>query len=86
MMIRKVASLVLAGALGLVAVAAATAQEPPRRSRGGHVIQLPEQEIEGRRQMPAQFVLVRSETGYQVVEQRPDLVREIVRSTRSGAF
>ena len=84
-MVRKIASFVIAGALGLGLAATAAADDPPA-SRRGRVIQLPDTPIVGRRQVPVQFVLVRSESGYRVVEQRPDLAREIVRSTRAGAF
>ena len=83
-MIRKLASLVLAGALGLGLAATAAADDPPASRRG--VIDLPVTYIQGRAEVPVQFVLVRTESGYRVVEQRPDLVREIVRSTRAGAF
>ena len=83
---RKIVTLGILGLLGLgiVGTAAADDADCPRVENG--VIILCDQQVEGRRQVPVQFVMVRSDAGYRLVEQRTSFVREIVRTTGTGAL
>jgi hypothetical protein len=80
--------IVLALALGALALAgpAATAQE--RQGRGSpRVIQLDEIRIEGRVQKPnAFYILNRSNLGYEVLDLRTTFVREIIRTVQHEPF
>jgi len=82
---KVLATLVIAVGAWVVLGAPARAEEPGP-GRRGHVIQLPEQRIEGRRQMPASFLLARSAGRPVVVDLRTSFTGEIVRSVRRGPF
>jgi hypothetical protein len=83
---RKIVTLGILGLLALGVSATASADDTRPRRQGPRVIELPILEIEGRFEIPLSFVLVRSETGYQLVEQRTSFVDEVVRSTGAEAF
>ena len=83
---RKMMTLGIFGLLALGMVGSVAAQDPPARRNGGHVIEIPEIHIGGAVQLPVEFVIVRSDTGYRLVQQRTSFVRDIVRSTTGDSF
>lgn len=69
-----------------MALGAPVRAQDPGPGRRGHVIVLPAQEIVGRRQLPASFLLARSAGRPVVVDLRTTFTGEIVRSVQHGPF
>ena len=77
----------VAGALGVLGLSAATAVEAQGRAVRPRVIQLEEVRIEGRVQKPnAFYILNRSNLGYEVLDLRTSFVDEIVESVEEEPF